>query len=194
MSKNFKIFRREYDGKPEGFSNDKLKNEFLGEFTIEDLSDGEPGSGYEGQWIGTKDGKKFLITQTEVSGMYWAENGGSRFEIKEIDIEVCKHCEEKDARIAELEDIVHSTRISLNEGLEEEIKQLKAQLKQFEWQPIEKYESDDIGEKCVFVEKGSLGPYKVTNYFLGASMGAEDFEGTNPYAFFVLPTPPKEEV
>ena len=28
--------------------------------------------------------KKYFITQTEVSGMYYPENGGSRFEIDEI--------------------------------------------------------------------------------------------------------------
>lgn len=76
--KKVKIFRRLYDGKDWGEGE---PNEFLGEFEIiktinEDF--------YSGKWIGIKDGKQYLIIQTEVSGMYNPLNGGSSFEINEI--------------------------------------------------------------------------------------------------------------
>lgn len=40
---------------------------------------------YSGKWFGEKNGKKYLIIQTEVSGMHNPSNGGSKFEVLEIE-------------------------------------------------------------------------------------------------------------
>lgn len=82
MSKNkYKIiYEREYDNPVD--ENGKAKpNTLLGKFKIkqtlmEDF--------YAGRWIGEKNGKTYLIVQTEVSGMYNPANGGSRYEVEEL--------------------------------------------------------------------------------------------------------------
>jgi hypothetical protein len=69
-----KIYSRLYDGKKWGEGE---PNQFLGEYKItkvimEDF--------YAGKWLAQKDGKEYMIIQTEVSGMSNPGNGGSRFE------------------------------------------------------------------------------------------------------------------
>jgi len=76
--KKVKIYRRLYDGKKWGEGE---PNSFLGEFEIEKVIMEDF---YAGKWIGKQGKKKYLITQTEVSGMYNPANGGSKFEIDEI--------------------------------------------------------------------------------------------------------------
>lgn len=76
INQKVKIYKREYDDGGEG-----MPNEFLGEFKIEKVIMEDF---YAGKWIGIKDGKRYFITQTEVSGMYNPKNGGSKFEVDEI--------------------------------------------------------------------------------------------------------------
>ena len=73
-----KIYTRLYDGKKWGEGE---PNKLLGEFEIEKVIMEDA---YAGKWIGKKDGKKYMIIQTEVSGMYNPKNGGSRFEVIEV--------------------------------------------------------------------------------------------------------------
>lgn len=70
-----KIYRRLYDGKKWGEGE---PNEFLGEYLItktigEDF--------YSGKWLAKKGKEKYMIIETEVSGMYNPSNGGSKFEV-----------------------------------------------------------------------------------------------------------------
>ena len=83
MMKEKKIYQRVYDGKPAGFSSDKLPNELLGTFEIiQQISE----DFYSEQFIGRRkeDGKKYLVEGVEVSGMFNPENGGVRYSIKEL--------------------------------------------------------------------------------------------------------------
>jgi len=73
-----KIYSRKYDGKEIG---EGTPNKFLGEFIIKKVIEEDA---YSGKWIGVKNKKKYMIIETEVSGMRNPENGGSRFEIIEI--------------------------------------------------------------------------------------------------------------
>ena len=75
---NIKIYTRLYDGKSWGEGE---SNKFLGEFQIEKVITEDM---YSGKWIAQKGGKKYMIIQTEVSGMNNPKNGGSRFEAIEI--------------------------------------------------------------------------------------------------------------
>ena len=75
-----KVYQRAYDN-PLDKDGNKKPNKFLGSFKItktimEDF--------YAGKWVGEKDGKSYLITETEVSGMYNPGMGGSRFEVDEL--------------------------------------------------------------------------------------------------------------
>lgn len=86
MRRKMTINEREYDN-PIDKDGNKKPNKYLGTFIIrqtlfEDF--------YAGKWIGGKlglgDNKKYLITQTEVSGMYNPERGGSKFTVEEIEV------------------------------------------------------------------------------------------------------------
>jgi len=73
-----KLYKRLYDGKNWGEGE---PNYFLGEFNItkvlmEDV--------YSGKWLAEKDGKSYMIIQSEVSGMNNPQNGGSRFEVVDL--------------------------------------------------------------------------------------------------------------
>lgn len=78
--KTMKVYKRIYDNPKNEDGTDK-PNEFLGEFDIEKTLMEDF---YAGRWIGKKDGKKYLINQTEVSGMYNPSMGGSRFTVEEL--------------------------------------------------------------------------------------------------------------
>jgi len=80
INKNYDIHERYYDNPKNEDGTDK-DNNLLGNFKIlEELASDT----YFGKWIGEKDGKKFLIEETEVSGYYNPGKGGSRFKIIEI--------------------------------------------------------------------------------------------------------------
>lgn len=82
MKKKMVINERLYDN-PIDKDGNKKPNKYLGTFIIrqtlfEDF--------YAGKWVGERVGSKgdtkYLITQTEVSGMYNPERGGSRFTVE----------------------------------------------------------------------------------------------------------------
>lgn len=80
MSKVMEVYKRYYDNplKEDGTEKD---NEFLGKFEIEKTLMEDI---YAGRWVGVKDGKKYLIEQTEVSGRYNPGMGGSEFTVEEL--------------------------------------------------------------------------------------------------------------
>ena len=74
-----KIYERQYDNK---FLKDGVTlkdNKLLGDFKIVKIIFEDY---YESVRIGTKNGKVYLIIETEVSGY----NGGSKFVVEELDI------------------------------------------------------------------------------------------------------------
>ncbi len=77
------IYKRRYDGKPEGYSDENLKNECLGEFKVEQIILEDF---YAEEFIGMKkdDGKRYLVKGKEVSGMHNPSNGGISYSIIEI--------------------------------------------------------------------------------------------------------------
>ena len=84
-----KIYQRIYDGKSLGYSSRELPNKFLGTFRVlQQLSE----DFYSEQFIGKRkeDGKTYLVTGTEVSGMHNPKNGGVRYEIKQIKLKEAK--------------------------------------------------------------------------------------------------------
>jgi hypothetical protein len=81
-----KIYLRVYDGKPVGYSDEKLRNEFLGTFAVEQVMFEDM---YSEEFIGKRkeDGKHYIVTGIEVSGMRNPSIGGIRYEIKEIKLD-----------------------------------------------------------------------------------------------------------
>lgn len=81
MSKPHRIvYERNYDN-PTFDDGTAKPNKLLGKFRVlETLSDAM----YSEQFIGEKSGKKWLITEHEVSGYYHPGKGGSRYEVKRI--------------------------------------------------------------------------------------------------------------
>jgi hypothetical protein len=76
-----KFWERYYDGQDQGFSDEMRPNKYFGEFKIiKEIDEGF----YEGEWIGEKDGKIYLIIRTEVSGMFNPKLGGHKTEIIEL--------------------------------------------------------------------------------------------------------------
>jgi len=74
------IYKRIYDN-PLNEDGSEKENELLGDFEIiEVLSQGA----YESKRIGRADGTVYLITETEVSGIYNPSKGGSQFKVDKI--------------------------------------------------------------------------------------------------------------
>jgi hypothetical protein len=74
-----KIYKREYDNKYKKDGITLKENKLLGEFEIIRTIKDEC---YESERIGKKDGKVYMIIETEVCGF----NGGSKFVVEELDI------------------------------------------------------------------------------------------------------------
>lgn len=75
------IYKRNYDN-PKNEDGTLKPNELLGDFEIVENLDEEEDA-WENDYIGTMNGKVYLISQREVSG-HGNNLGGSRFEVKEL--------------------------------------------------------------------------------------------------------------
>jgi hypothetical protein len=80
VSKQRIVYEREYDN-PVFDDGKKKSNKLLGKFKVlETLSEDM----YSEQFIGQMNGKKYIVTEHEVSGYYNPGQGGSRWEMKEV--------------------------------------------------------------------------------------------------------------
>lgn len=82
MEEYIKIYKRIYDGKEEGFNDEKHPNELLGEFKI--IYGDYPDYAFSLIGIEKETGKIYNIVGDEISGMYNPNNGGTECSIYEI--------------------------------------------------------------------------------------------------------------
>ena len=76
-----KIYERTYDEPKQKDGSDK-PNKFLGEFKIEKvIAEGF----YSGRWIGRKNGKRYFISEIEITSLDSPLNAGSRLVVDLID-------------------------------------------------------------------------------------------------------------
>lgn len=80
MSKKKVIYERVYDN-PKDKEGKAKPNKLLGEFKVIDQISNDM---YAEKFIGIKNGKKYLVTEYEVSGYYSPSMGGSRYTVERL--------------------------------------------------------------------------------------------------------------